>query len=126
MTNTNRVPVCVYTVFYPQPGGEAAHMADELFRWLRLMGDGSDATAMGLPIYYRSIFEWQRRHSTDPMEEAEDNVVVILVDGAMTTSKDWRDGLRKLCAEAKSTPRIHVLPVTLDKSFDQLPFFSEY
>jgi hypothetical protein len=50
MSSSARVPVCVYVVFHPTPGGECAEMADSIFRWLRLVEDDSDGTSLGVPV----------------------------------------------------------------------------
>jgi hypothetical protein len=105
-------------------------MADELFRWLRLMADGSDATAMGLPVYFRAVLQKSGDHHTltPPLrwDEADNNVVVVLVDDAIATNKDWREALRILCtdASASTTSRTHILPVMVDRSFDLLAFLA--
>lgn len=115
------VPLCVYLIFHPD-SPEAPRLAEWVFRWLRFDGEG---TMAGLPVYYRAALVGKPAQLTPKIEfaQATHNFLVPLVDDHLAVSDEWRAALAALLETPEGGAGkwfCHVLPVMLDRSFDQL------
>jgi hypothetical protein len=133
-TNNNRVdaPIVVYIVHHPDCG-EAKRLAAGLFRWFRLGDFAGDAAAAGLPVYYRRTLKGNSMQPEISWDEAELNVVIVLVDHRMVSDHSWRAAIIKLTKDVtdqrdnEKQNRSLLLPVALHESFYQIgPLYQEF
>ena len=115
-------PVSIYIVHHPKCE-EAATLAKELFRWFRLGYLSGDSSAAGLPVYFRrDLFSSKVRPAIE-FNEANQNVVVLLVDHQMVGDESWRFAINNLVKDVdkenrkRKKKRVLLLPVALHGSF---------
>lgn len=118
----SKLPLCVYVVFHPE-AKESRRLADYLFAWLRFAGQNTNA---GLPVYYRCHLEGEDIAPRIDSCGATHNFLVLLVDDSMALDAKWRSALQRLVERSKWSGMrgIHVVPVMVDKSFEQLAFLN--
>jgi hypothetical protein len=125
-------PVVVYIVHHPECA-QAEWLAARLFRWFRLGDLPGDAAAAGLPVYYRRQQKENRIQPEFCWQEADLNVILLLVDDHMVVDAAWRGAviaLTKAVSEwqgGDSSQRPLLLPVALHGSFYQLrPLYEHF
>lgn len=118
-------PIVVYIVHHPDCD-EAKWLATRLFRWFRLGDYAGDAAAAGLPVYYRRKLDGNSLQPDICWDEAELNVVIVLVDYRMVLDPSWRvaivelaENVRKQRENGKQNGSL-LLPVALHESFYQI------
>ena len=99
LLNSVQTPISLYVVFHPG-SDESVELADHLHDWFRLKTDEGAGNESGLPIWFRSTLSEQ--DEVEPIvrfDDADLNVIVILVDDRMVNDDRWCRALRTLCAK---------------------------
>lgn len=118
-----KAPVTIYVVHHPQCK-KAEKLARRLFDWFRLGYLAGDASAAGLPVYFRRQLSGTSLHPQIPFEAASLNVVIVLVDHLMVGDAAWRQAIvdlaRKVAGlreKGNSASRAILLPGAMHDSF---------
>jgi len=93
-----QTPVTIYVVHHPQCR-QAEMLAGRLFDWFRLDYLSGDSSAAGLPVYFRRQLSGSTLQPQIRFDEAELNVVIVLVDHKMVGDAAWRQAVVDLAGE---------------------------
>ncbi|MCL4201140.1 MAG: TIR domain-containing protein [Pirellulaceae bacterium] len=85
----------IYVVHHPQCS-LAEKLASRLFEWFRLASLSTEASAAGLPVYFRRQLAGSTLHPTIRFDDAGLNVVIVLVDHRMVGDLAWRKAVVEL------------------------------
>lgn len=113
----------VYVVHHPrEPGAEA--LAASLFRWFRLSELHGPGSSGGFPVWYRrSLTPDGALTPAIAVDEAEHNLVIVLVGDEMALDPAWRGAVESLAAAhgpRRGRADVHLLPVSLTDAMGQL------
>jgi hypothetical protein len=89
---SSKTPVTIYVVHHPQCS-LAEKLASRLFKWFRLADLSVEASAAGLPVYFRRQLAGSTLHPPIRYEGAGLNVVIVLVDHRMVGEPAWRKAI---------------------------------
>lgn len=125
-------PIVVYIIHHPDCN-EATQLTTQLFHWFRLGNFAGDAAAAGLPVYYRRALRDGNLQPDISWNEAELNVLIVLVDHRMVAEQAWREAIVQLVStveirqKTSDPPQFLFLPVALHTSFYQLgPLYENF
>lgn len=118
-----KTPVTIYVVHHPQCS-QAGKLATQLFDWFRLRSFSAEASAAGLPVYFRRQLADGALHPPIRFEDAELNVVIVLVDHRMVVDATFRRAVVDLANEIaqrrnvkNGAGRAILLPGAMHESF---------
>lgn len=120
-----KAPVTIYVVHHPRCR-QAGKLAGRLFDWFRLGYLSGDASAAGLPVYFRRQLSGSSLHPQIRFEGAKLNVVIVLVDHQMVVDETWRKAIVDLAGQVKTlqgnvnvnaASQAILLPVAMHDSF---------
>lgn len=116
-------PVTIYVVHHPQCK-KAEKLASRLFQWFRLGYLAGEASAAGLPVYFRRQLSGSSLHPKIRFEGAKLNVVIVLVDYQMVVDEAWRKAIVDLASQVSelhdnknAESRAVLLPGAMHDSF---------
>lgn len=93
-----QTPVTIYVVHHPQCR-QAEMLAGRLFDWFRLVYLSGNSSAAGLPVYFRRQLSGSTLQPQIRFDEAELNVVIVLVDHNLVGDALWRKAIVGLAGE---------------------------
>jgi hypothetical protein len=118
-----KTPVTIYVVHHPECR-RAERLASRLFAWFRLASLSVEASAAGLPIYFRRHLAGTALQPPIRFDEAELNVVIILADHRIVGDSAWRRAMVDFAAEINArrseqhgVGRAILLPGAMHESF---------
>jgi hypothetical protein len=128
-----KTPVTIYIVHHPQCN-QAERLATQLFKWFRLTSFSAEASAAGLPVYFRRHVADGALHPPIRFEDAERNVVILLVDHGMVVDAAFRRAVVELANEIDRRKKIKagpgraiLLPGAMHESFYRIgPLYEHF
>jgi hypothetical protein len=118
-----KTPVTIYIVHHPECE-EAEQLAAGLYDWFRLGYMSGDASGAGLPVFYRRRLKDDLLDPRIAFNDAQQNVVIALVDHRIVGNSKWRHALVQLAGEVKQARnsespngRAILVPAAMHESF---------
>ncbi len=116
-------PITFYLVHHPDCS-EAEQLSSSLFSWFRLGDLAGEYAAAGLPVFFRRNIA---NNGIDPSihwEDADLNVVILLVDHRAVLDPHWRAAMIQMADQVRvrrdsTRHRALLIPVALHESFYQ-------